>query len=637
MQKILEFLASDFLCDFRAEVHLADGRSVALTPTLNENSESPCWHAAADGISLTVSVKAEQGAAVFYTDLVSNTDLAKRGVDFKLNVSCADDALSFYHDCAFWLYRAWPKTTEELPIMTQHFLLRKDMLHYAITGLTGDCFCCQADKDGLYLDSGCSFFREYHGPMFSAAVSSEPIRAMETAYSYAREIGAIAVPLRCERDYPEMFEYFGWCSWDAFYQDVTSEKIYQKLDEFREKKIPVKWVLIDDGWATTDKDSKLLTLTVNPVKFPEGLKECVRRIKEEYGVAYVGVWHTLAGYVNGIHPDSELAKTFADSFMMSNDNRVIPCDDPDRAFVFWDALHSYLADCGIDYVKVDNQSSTPFYLEGVVSSTDGCRNQHAALERSICKHFGGRVINCMGMDMRNVLARPMTAINRNSDDFYPMSENGFARHLQQNVYSAVWHSQIMHCDFDMWWSGTSSPVQSGLLRAVSGGPVYVSDKIGESNAENLYPICGQTGDLCRLDHAALPTLDCIYFDCEENGRIFKTYNHCGDNIVLALFNISRRPITETFSFDVIPGMPCDTEYIAYEYFTKTFSRVNFAEELSLSMGADETLCYSLYPILRDTVDENDPDANAYILLGELDRYTGIASREKKKVFIRDLL
>ena len=34
---------------------------------------------------------------------------------------------------------------------------------------------------------------------------------------------------------------------------------------------------------------------------------------------------------------------------------------------------------------------------------------------------------------------------------------------------------------------------------------------------------------------------------------------------------------------------------------------------------------------------NDPDANAYILLGELDRYTGIASREKKKVFIRDLL
>ena len=36
-------------------------------------------------------------------------------------------------------------------------------------------------------------------------------------------------------------------------------------------------------------------------------------------------------------------------------------------------------------------------------------------------------------------------------------------------------------------------------------------------------------------------------------------------------------------------------------------------------------------------DENDPDANAYILLGELDRYTGIASREKKKVFIRDLL
>ena len=94
----------------------------------------------------------------------------------------------------------------------------------------------------------------------------------------------------------------------------------------------------------------------------------------------------------------------------------------------------------------------------------------------------------MGMDMENVLARPFTAVNRNSDDFFPNRERGFISHIIQNVYSAIWHDQMYYCDFDMWWSMHESAVQSGVLRAISGSPVYVSDKIGESNAANIAPV-----------------------------------------------------------------------------------------------------------------------------------------------------
>ena len=39
---------------------------------------------------------------------------------------------------------------------------------------------------------------------------------------------------------PEIFNYLGWCSWDAFYTDVTEDKIRQKTQELTEKKVPVR-------------------------------------------------------------------------------------------------------------------------------------------------------------------------------------------------------------------------------------------------------------------------------------------------------------------------------------------------------------------------------------------------------------
>ena len=35
---------------------------------------------------------------------------------------------------------------------------------------------------------------------------------------------------------PEMFRFLGWCSWDAFYREITEEKVRQKARELVEKK-----------------------------------------------------------------------------------------------------------------------------------------------------------------------------------------------------------------------------------------------------------------------------------------------------------------------------------------------------------------------------------------------------------------
>ena len=637
----MDYIVKELLQDFGCRIFWENGEAVQLEPVA-ENGE---WTAAAGGIQLRIGMRQEGDSALFSVDLVSEYPLAARALTFGLNLSGADAVLDSHHMGPWWMYCGWPEKTEELKPKTQNLLLRRGERHTSVVMLTGDLFRCEADADGLHLESGCGGYRELHGTFLTVTSAEDPFRAIEENYRFARANGGIRVPLREERAYPAILEKFGWCTWDAFYKEVTAEKIYEKLAEFRAKGVPVHWIIIDAGWSTF-RERLLVDFPADPVKFPEGLAGCIRRCKEEFGIEQVGIWHTFNAYWDGIAPDSPLLERFGDVLMRTETGLYVPHDDPEKAFRFWDAWHGYLADCGVDFVKVDNQSSTHNYLAGTVSTTAGARRAHEAIEKSIEKHFGGVVINCMGMDMENVLARPASGVARNSDDFYPQKENGFAQHIQQNLYGALWHSQLYHCDFDMWWSGKASPVQSGVLRAISGGPVYVSDKIGETALEGVLPVVGKDGTICRLDHAAMPTADCLYENCESSGRLMKAWNRCGDAFALALFNISGREITETFSVE-IPGM--EGWYVKYEYFTRTFMPVRGkdasleATRATVTLQPGEVVCWSIYPILGtgegryNLMADSRDYPGKYILLGDTERYVGIGTPEKEKVWLKDIL
>ena len=71
-----------------------------------------------------------------------------------------------------------------------------------------------------------------------------------------------------------MFRSLGWCSWDAFYREITEEKVRQKARELVEKKIPVRWMLMDDGWLST-KGELLCDFAPEPAKFPNGFGKMI--------------------------------------------------------------------------------------------------------------------------------------------------------------------------------------------------------------------------------------------------------------------------------------------------------------------------------------------------------------------------
>ena len=145
-------------------------------------------------------------------------------------------------------------------------------------------------------------------------------------------------------------------------------------------------------------------------------------------------------------------------------------------------------------MKVDGQSSFWSFAENSLPIGPAAKGMHQAPEGG-ASYMDGAIINCMGMAMENILSRPTSAISRNSDDFMPNKENGFVEHLLQNAYNSVYHDELYYCDWDMFWTKHEDAVKHSLLRAISGGSIYVSDQIGDTNPDVLKPLAYHNGEI----------------------------------------------------------------------------------------------------------------------------------------------
>ncbi|KAF8369443.1 hypothetical protein HHK36_032539 [Tetracentron sinense] len=131
---------------------------------------------------------------------------------------------------------------------------------------------------------------------------------------------------RHEKTLPGIVDYFGWCTWDAFYEEVTQEGVEAGLESLLAGGTPPKFVIIDDGWQSVGGDPQedeieqnekksqpLLRLTgiKENVKFINkddptvGIKSIVNIAKEKYGLKYVYMWHAITGYWGGVRPGVE--------------------------------------------------------------------------------------------------------------------------------------------------------------------------------------------------------------------------------------------------------------------------------------------------------------------------------------------
>ncbi len=525
----------------------------------------------------------------------------KMGVRYLVRVGKPEKLLAIYQHKDWWQRPAFPQGTQQIPARTQLLLMKGGSGYLVLLAVCGREYRTDMEGAGegilVTVSSNCGGKKEVEDISLVCAKGEDPYICCHEAVKYALTLMGRTSMLRENKRYPAMFEKLGWCSWDAFYQKVSAQGIYNKLEELKEKKVPVGWALIDDGWLDADYETQELKgLDAAPDKFPEGLQECVRRMKEEYGVWKVGVWHAVMGYWNGLKAGSEAEKRLREGSIKLPDGRKIPAAQGGGAFRFYSIWHKYLKNtCGIDFVKVDGQSAISLFYEGLKEYGSASAAIQEGLNASAALHFDNNIINCMGMAPEDMWNRPSSAVARSSDDFVPEAPHGFWEHALQNGYNSLLQGQFFWGDWDMFWSSHAERRQNAVLRAVSGGPVYTSDPVGKTDPELILPLIRKDGTVIRCDNVGMPTLDCLFENEAESGRILKLFNHYGEAYVVAAFSMGDETVSQgSLKLSDLPGTK-GREWIVYDQRNEEAFFLSNEEVFSFELGENDACLFLVLP------------------------------------------
>lgn len=540
--------------------------------------------------------------------------------------------LSIYQHKDWWIRPGFFHRIEDLPQRTQLFLMQDGADYFVLLAVCGKNHRSdmQGSPEGILVTVASNAGNRQRIDDISLVMSAgrNPYECCQKAVKSAlRFLGRTAMQ-REERSYPAMFDKLGWCSWDAFYQAVSHRGILDKLQEFAEKKLPLAWVLIDDGWLDADYDQMVLKgFDARKENFPQGLAGCVREIKEKYGIQQVGVWHAIMGYWNGLEKGSRAEAAYQDEVERLPDDRILPAVDAGKAFRFFDQWHSYLRNkCGIDFVKVDGQSAISLAYAGLHTYGRASSGIQKGLNASAALHFRNQIINCMGMAAEDMWNRPSSAIARNSDDFVPEAEHGFWEHALQNAYNSLLQGQFFYGDWDMFFSDHADNGRNSMLRAVSGGPVYVSDQVGRTDPRYILPLILKDGTILRCEAAGQPTVDCLFENPLQSNKPFKIFNRYQDAVLVAAFHLGTGKCCEG-SLALTDILLTSGDYIVYAWKTGELYCLQQEAQIPIILGENESELFYILPAKGD-----------FLPLGILEKYLPgscievIYQRERKWMF-----
>ena len=528
----------------------------------------------------------------------------------KLTVAALDGLealMANYRHKDWWTRPYFDTDLTQLPKRTQSLVWKTGASYVHLLPVCGDVFRTdlQGGSEGLEIvTAACAAgYGDFETGTFALGCGPDTLALPEMTAAAGMQALGKPEQLRIHKRFPEPLAFLGWCSWDAFYHEITAEKVLAKAKEFNEKGVPVRWAILDDGWlhdSPPDKpaqhDRALSSFAPHPSKFPKGLAPLIQALKSSYGMEWVGVWHTLFGYWYGIHPKGAIAQTMRPSLYQNRAGMLLPALEAEKAFLFWNGWHSALRAQGVDFVKVDYQSGLEEHLAYEVPIGTAAKQAHLALEASVGRNFDGAVINCMGMATENIWHRT-SAMTRNSDDFFPKIPGSFKEHALQNAYNAYFHAPFMALDWDMWWSKHPDALNNAVLRAISGGPIYTSDPLGATDATLLWPLALSDGRLLLCDQPAQPTADCLMRNPNTTPIPLKLWNRVGDTGVVAAFNVllESGSVTGSLSPQEIPGLEGE-RFIVFEHFSRRARVMERAEHLEIVLPDNGLALYAVVPL-----------------------------------------
>jgi len=457
----------------------------------------------------------------------------------------------------FWMMPKTGTAVAELPGETQSLLVELETGEYLLLVPLVDAPFRAAlrgvgDSLELSLESGDPYVRADGALCLFAAVGRDPYELIpRAARAVAERLGTGR--LRRDKPLPAFCDAFGWCTWDAFYQEVSHEKVREGLHAFQKGGVSPKAMILDDGWQSEREmptgEHRLTGFRAN-AKFPGDLSATVRMAKSEFGLEHFFVWHAFHGYWAGVDGEAlpgydvrEARRAYAPGILRFQPTfneewwgSLVGLVPPAAIARFFDDYHRHLAAQGVDGVKVDNQAAT----EGIASGLGGrvvlMQAYRKALEASVLAHFGGALINCMSNSNEMLYAAKDSTLVRSSIDFWPDRPESHGLHLWTNAQFGVWFGEFAHADWDMFHSAHARSRLHAAARAVSGSPVYVSDKPGQHDFALLKKLVTSDGHVLRAREVARPTLDCLFSDPTREPVLLKVFNLNVSGGVIGVFH-----------------------------------------------------------------------------------------------------
>eukprot|EP01018_Ginkgo_biloba_P038359 Gb_08721 [translate_table: standard] len=349
---------------------------------------------------------------------------------------------------------------------------------------------------------------------------------------------------RESKEVPGILDWFGWCTWDAFYRNLNAEGIDAGLRSLKGGGTPARFLLIDDGWQVIENEYLKENEPINEETLfacrlvdtkenksfcksqgdgnglVNGLQDLVKWVKQEYQVKYVYIWHTIGGYWGGVQPwatkmikyEPTIAYPVQSPGMLGNSrdkfvdrlgNYGFGLINPHKIGDFYNDLHSYLASAGVDGVKVDAQN----------------------ILGSLGAGFGGQYRFNL-----------QTAIARASEDFFPRNPLFHSIHVASVAYNSFLIGEVMQPDWDMFHSRHIAAEFHAAARAIGGCGVYVSDKPGEHDFSILKKLVLPDGSILRARLPGRPTRDCLFDDPTLDAKRYPPLLSQSFLLVLGIFN-----------------------------------------------------------------------------------------------------
>ena len=527
--------------------------------------------------------------------------------------------LAYYMRCQFWCRPAFGEDLRDVPKRTQALLYREGAVWRVLWPLCGDTFTCtlEGGEQGLEAKIYCCTSTETvleRMPALLHFSGKDPYTVLKKAALAAEKILDGRVMTVEKKPFPGIFEYLGWCSWDAMRCHISEEKLQIKANEFKEKNIPVRWCILDDMWGHVKQlkglpeemtthdmvkimhQSTLYALEADPDRFPNGLKGAIDMLHQKG--FQVGVWYPTTGYWKGLAPEGPLPAQLGDTLLTLPDGRLVAAPTPEGARGFHGAMQRMLKEAGADFVKIDNQSHYRNFYTEIVPVGRVAAAVQGAIEDVTEQNFKDGLINCMGMASESMFHRRCSAVSRCSGDFQPENRAWFAKHIQQCAYNSLFQGQFHYSDWDMWWTDDEQAGKNVLCHAISGGPIYISDKIGRSRPEVLQPLCFADGRILRADEQGVPMAKCLLQDptlSDEPLLIFNKANGCG---VVAAFNIhaENKPQSGEIRIEDLK-LPAGRRYLVREQLSGVCRVLEIGETLPVTLADNDSMeLYLIYPL-----------------------------------------